>query len=93
MSDWIKTWTAGEHATYRRKVIDLPAFRFGYENEPQWFVDAIKAGQIIHYINKVTLKRGDHMQNAWHGDWLVKFPHEVRGIHHDEFIEFYEPTP
>ncbi len=90
---WIKTWTAGEHETYRRKVIDVPAFRLGYENEPQWFVDAIKAGQIVQQANKVTLKQHDHMQNAWHGDWLVKFPNGVRGIHHDEFIEFYEPTP
>lgn len=90
---WAKAWTPGENERYRRKVVDLPAFRFGHENEPPWYFEAVANGDITRHGDKLSIRYGDNLQFSWAGDWLLKSGERIQSVHHDVFIDLYEPSP
>jgi hypothetical protein len=81
---WVKGWMPGENERYRRKVIDVPAFRFGHENEPPWYFEAVENGEISRHGNKLSIRYGER---------LLKTAEKIQSIHHDVFIDLYEPVP
>ena len=90
---WFTNWTAGDKQTYRRRTADVPAFRYGHETEPEWFRDAASQGWLEEDHGKLKLKNGENMQFAWTGDWILLRKGYCAAVHHDEFVEHYEPTP
>lgn len=96
MQKWTEKWTPGENERYRRIVKDVLAFRWGHENEPDWFTAALKEGKAKHdeLSSKLEIGTGERVMFAWKGDWIVAHGDKrLEAIHHDVFAEQYEPAP
>ena len=77
---------------YRKKPIEVEAFRFGHEVEPAWYskllLSMAKADDSPTFYKVV--KTPDGWQRCDKGDWLVKCSIGVFVRKHEVFIEFYE---
>lgn len=99
MSRWTDNWVPGTVSHYRKKIIDVEAFRYGRENEPAWFEKLVADGVIVREGEKFLVKTPVGDSYAWPGDWIVRGPRtfkdkeDVYPVHHDTFMVLFEPTP
>lgn len=72
---------------YRKKPIEVEAFRFGYDCLPQWcnrkFNSAVNC-------NVIELTASESRHIIEHGEWVVKIDNKIKIINHDDFIATYE---
>lgn len=72
---------------YRKKPIEVMAFRIGYDVPPDWMTDRLCIPIPIGYI--IPTFEGN--QEAVNGDWIVMGERgEIHLIRHDMFIATYE---
>jgi len=75
---------------YRKKPIEIEAFRFGHEEWPQWFYDEGYA--IMSDLDyKITIRTLEGNMIAKKGDWIIRgIVGEIYPCKHDIFIATYE---
>lgn len=79
-------------AKYVKKPIPIEAFKFMYEDEPIWFVNAISKKQIvIDLMHRCIIKTLEGNMTAEAGDFIIKgIEGEIYPCKKDIFIKTYE---
>lgn len=77
---------------YHKKPIDVFAFQFGTESEPDWIMPYYEAGKIGNYAYKVgTIHSHNGVQHLIAGDWIILgVGGEIYGCPDSVFKQTYE---
>lgn len=84
---------------YRKKPIEVEAFRFGHDRLPKWanhdYSPLESCNQIIYLDNNEFCYETTIATTIRHGDWCVKMTKDsgmifMECVPHDKFIETYE---
>lgn len=88
-------------AKYRKKPVEVEAFRYGYEYAPEWFYDGFDnglitvntVGNLFVHTNSKKYPRTYDYHIVYEGDYIVK---DVCGnlyvYRYEEFKAIYEPA-
>ena len=60
--------------TFRKKPVEISAFRYGYDEYPQWFIDAIKkdSSRIISGVKCIIIDTLEGDMKASPGDYIIQ---------------------
>ena len=74
---------------YQKKPVIIDAFRFGYDDVPQWFVEKIEVDESI-VLEEVKIETLEGTMIANYGDWIIKgVKGEIYPCKDDIFQETY----
>lgn len=74
---------------YQKKPVIIDAFRFGYDDIPQWFVEKIEVDESI-VLEEVKIETLEGTMVANYGDWIIKgVKGEIYPCKDDIFQETY----
>jgi hypothetical protein len=78
-------------AKYRKKPIEVEAFRFGYENNPEWINEAIDKNHFLDYGKYAKIVTLEGVMFAERGDFIIKgIAGELYPCRFDIFCETYD---
>lgn len=80
---------------YRKKPVEIEAFRFGIDNMPDWFMDKVTSNEIIlhfyFYKQWCEIKTLEGVMKAYEGDFIIKgVKGEIYPCKPDVFNQTYE---
>ncbi|NUJ19293.1 hypothetical protein FKN04_22430 [Bacillus glycinifermentans] len=85
---------------YRKKPVEVEAFKLGFEKMPQWFKDHIKTGSLSWFFSykgpytEVTEEPGGFAVKAYEGDYIVKYENgDVKVMSPVVFKREFEKAP
>lgn len=79
---------------FRKRPVEIEAFRYGDDPRPNWFQDMVAAGTIIAYPSHCFIKTLEGDMRGGTGDWIIQgVQREVYPCKSDIFAATYEPVP
>jgi hypothetical protein len=57
---------------YRKKQVEVEAFRFGFDEPPLWFTEAEAQGKIELQPHTAVIETLEGKMRADHGDWVIQ---------------------
>ena len=89
---------------FRKKPIIIEAFRYGIDNRPDWFCDAVTNGTVITFASPNLYNNDDNLSHCLlltlegpmrgnYGDYIIKgIKGELYPCKPDIFLATYEPV-
>ena len=80
---------------YRKKPIVIEAFRWGFNEPPKWFLEAVRADQVILHSDDapIEIRTSEGVMKASPGDWIVRgVKGELYPVKTEIFEASYEVT-
>ncbi len=59
-------------AKYRKKPIEIEAFKFRVDPVPDWFMDKVSTDEVITFEFHCNIKTLEGLMRASHGDYIIK---------------------
>lgn len=64
-------------AKYRKKPLEIEAFHYGQDPEPQWFVDAVEKNFVRRvdsaaFVPPIKIQTLEGIMTGNRGDWIIK---------------------
>lgn len=92
---------------FRKKPVEIEAFRMGVDRRPDWFQDKVSSGEITtHYVSKrdrkdqtinetyCKIETLEGIMVGNYGDWIIQGVNgEIYPCKPDIFEKTYEPVP
>lgn len=77
-------------AKYRRKPLQVEAFRYGYDAGPEWYHAAVSQGLISGAPDLVAVAVNGQWSIGHNGDFILKLGDKIWICEEDEFNLLYE---
>lgn len=76
---------------FRKKPVIIEAFRYGYDNRPDWFCDLVSKNKIVTRDDSCDIHTLEGVMLGAYGDYIIKgIRGEVYACKYDIFLETYE---
>jgi len=87
---------------YRKKPVEIEAFKFGIDSIPDWFMDKVSTNEIIlrpkdnswrSQLSHCEIKTLEGAMTGQYGDWIIRgVKGEIYPCKPDIFTMTYEPA-
>lgn len=80
-------------AKFRKKQVEIDAFRFDVDPPPQWFLEAKANGNVKLQVDAVVISTLEGEMKAGRGDWVIRgVKGELYPCKPDIFEQTYEES-
>lgn len=83
-------------AKYRSKIVEIDAFRYDFDEFPNWFLDAVEARTVRfprHPLREADIHTLEGVMTAKAGDWIIRGTEgEIYPCKPSVFERKYEPA-
>lgn len=76
-------------AKYRRRVKEVDAFCYGFEPQPQWFIDMTMNGTEVEGISAFRVKSTGRLLKVRDGDYFIRCQDNLWVCEGSMFLELY----